>query len=558
MVDAPLHGIMKAAITIDPRDDLAVALRDLSAGEAVDVNGETITILEEIEAKQKFATHDFAIGDRATQYGVTVGKATQPIERGGLISTANLVHDAHGYSLEDRKAVSWEAPDVSHLESMTFDGFHRENGSVGTGNYWIVIPMVFCENRNVEVMREALIKPFGYGATSHYESLGQKISMLCKSGADADAIRAFSSQGEDGASAEQIFPNVDGVKFLTHGLGCGGTRGDSTALCSLLAGYATHPNVAGTTVLSLGCQNAEVATLQTEIAKRDPNYSKPLHIFVQQEWESEREMMEAAIRDTVAGMAEANQLERKPAPLSKLIFGAECGGSDGFSGVSANPTVGRVSDLLVALGGSVILSEFPELCGVEQELVNRCVSDEVARDFTALMDSYNRAAEAVGAKLSENPSPGNIRDGLITDAIKSAGAAKKGGTSPVTAAFDYPEWVRTAGLNLMNTPGNDVESTTAMAGAHANVIVFTTGLGTPTGNPVTPVIKIASNTKLAESMSDIIDFDCGPIIRGETGIEELAETLLQLVIDVASGRRKTKAQILGQDDFLPWKRGVSL
>ena len=549
---------MKAAITIDPKDDLAVALRNLDAGETVDVNGDSITILEAITAKQKFATHDFSVGERATQYGVTVGKATIPISRGGLISTSNLVHDAHGYSLADRKVAEWTAPDVSHLNELTFDGFHRENGAVGTGNYWIVIPMVFCENRNVGVMREALLKPFGYDSISHYEGFGEKMAALCREGADAEAIRAFSAQADADSTASQIFPNLDGVKFLTHGLGCGGTRGDSTALCALLAGYATHPNVAGTTVLSLGCQNAEVETLQAEIARRDPNYSKPLHVYVQQEWDSEREMMEAAIRETVAGMAEANKLERKPAPLSKLIFGAECGGSDGFSGVSANPTVGRASDLLVALGASVILSEFPELCGVEQELVNRCVSDDVARDFTTLMDSYNRAAEAVGAKLSENPSPGNIRDGLITDAIKSAGAAKKGGTSPVTAAFDYPEWVRKPGLNLMNTPGNDVESTTAMAGAHANVIVFTTGLGTPTGNPVTPVIKIASNTKLAESMSDIIDFDCGPIIRGETGIEELAEVLLKLVIDVASGRLKTKAQLLGQDDFLPWKRGVSL
>ena len=549
---------MNAAITIDPKDDLAVALRDLEAGETVTVNGESITVVEKITAKQKFAMHDFAIDERATQYGVTVGKATTPIVKGAWISTANLVHDAHGYSLADRKMTQWEAPDVSHLSALTFDGFHRENGAVGTANYWIVIPMVFCENRNVGVMREALLKPFGYAATSHYEAFGEKIAALCQGDLDAEAIRAFSTESEDITRPRQLFPNVDGVKFLTHGLGCGGTRGDSTALCALLAGYATHPNVAGTTVLSLGCQNAEVETLQEEVKKRDPNYSKPLHIFEQQSWPSEREMLEAAIRETVAGMAEANKLERKPAPLSKMIFGAECGASDGFSGVSANPTVGQVSDLLVALGGSVILSEFPELCGVEQELVNRCVTDEVARDFTTLMDAYNRAAEAVGAKLSENPSPGNIRDGLITDAIKSAGAAKKGGTSPATAAFDYPGWVQTPGLNLMNTPGNDGESTTAMAGAHANVIAFTTGMGTPTGNPVTPVIKVASNTELAEKMSDLIDFDCGPIIRGEQGIEALGEAMLKLVIEVASGRVKTKAQLLGQDDFLPWKRGVSL
>jgi altronate hydrolase len=244
--------------------------------------------------------------------------------------------------------------------------------------------------------------------------------------------------------------------------------------------------------------------------------------------------------------------------LSKLSIGLECGGSDGFSGISANPAIGYVSDMMVALGGKVILSEFPELCGVEQELSDRCVDEETALRFMSLMKTYNAKAEQDGSGFYMNPSPGNIRDGLITDAIKSAGAAKKGGTSPVVDVVDYPEICTKAGLNLLCTPGNDVESTTAEVGAGANIVLFTTGLGTPTGNPIAPVIKLSSNTKVFEKMKDIIDINCGTIIEGKESIEKAGERILDFVIQVASGEIEPKAVQLGQDDFIPWRRGVSL
>jgi altronate hydrolase len=260
----------------------------------------------------------------------------------------------------------------------------------------------------------------------------------------------------------------------------------------------------------------------------------------------------------MAGLIEANKITRQPAPLSKLCIGLECGGSDGFSGISANPAIGYTSDLLVALGGSVILSEFPELCGVEQELSDRCTDEKDALRFIELMRTYQRRAEEAGSGFDMNPSPGNIKDGLITDAIKSAGAAKKGGTSPVAAVLDYPEKVSKPGLNLLCTPGNDVESTTAEVGSGATIVLFTTGLGTPTGNPVAPVIKLSSNTKLYERMPDIIDINTGTIIDGEESIQEAGERILNYVIDVASGTTKARSVINGQDDFIPWKRGVSL
>jgi altronate hydrolase len=264
------------------------------------------------------------------------------------------------------------------------------------------------------------------------------------------------------------------------------------------------------------------------------------------------------LRSTFKGLAIANECHREPAPISKLTLGVECGGSDGFSGISANPVVGATSDRLVASGGSVILAEFPELCGVEQELVDRCERPELAERFMELMGAYGAAAERVGSGFDQNPSHGNIKDGLTTDAIKSAGAALKGGTSPVRDVLDYPEKTKRPGLNLLCTPGGDVESTTAMAGAGANMIVFSTGLGTPTGNPVTPVLKISSNSKIASSLKDMIDFDTGGVIDGSASIDGLADDLLELIVSVASGERQSCAQKLGQDDFIPWKRGVSL
>jgi altronate hydrolase len=298
--------------------------------------------------------------------------------------------------------------------------------------------------------------------------------------------------------------------------------------------------------------------MEEEIAKRCANFDKPFLVFEQQKYPSEREMLEKAIRHTFENLAEINKTGRTPAPLSKLCLGMECGASDGFSGISANPCIGQVADLTVGLGGRVILSEFPELCGVEQEIVNRCESTEIGNRFITIMRNYEERVKEAGSGFHMNPSPGNVKDGLITDAIKSAGAARKGGTSPVVDVFDYPGWVKKDGLSLLCTAGNDVESTTAMAGAGANLILFSTGLGTPTGNPISPVIKIASNSTTAQSFIEYIDFDTGSIIDGSESVESLGKKLLDEVIAYASGIKKTKAELQGRDDFLPWKRGMSL
>lgn len=526
-------------------DNVRVALTDLPAGTVIEDQGVSITLPGPVRHKHKFALSDMTLGDMVIMYGVRVGKVTQSIAAGGAITTENLVHSTDDLTTNTHQQ-AWQPPSVTAFETTTFDGYHRPDGRVGTANVWLVVPLVFCENRNIEVLRQCVADALGDDPFYDYKRMARQL--LHGEGAAESALPA----------GERLFPNVDGVRFLVHQLGCGGTDGDAGALCELLAGYICHPNVAGATVLSLGCQKAQITMLQQAIAARDPNGYKPVSYFEQQQSVSEEALIRDALTTIFDGIKQANQVTRQPAPLSELTLGVECGGSDGFSGLSANPVVGAVVDRLVALGGSGILSEFPELCGVEHELLARCGDPQVAERFTSLMAAYQRHAHAVGADFSMNPSPGNVRDGLITDAMKSAGAAKKGGDSPVVDVLDYTEPMTRKGLNLLCTPGNDVESTTGLVGSGANLVLFTTGLGTPTGNPVAPVIKISSNSELALRMSDVIDFDAGPIIRGEADIAELADQLLSLCIDTASGRYLTKSVRLSQLDFIPWKRGVSL
>jgi|CZKL01.1.fsa_nt_gi altronate hydrolase len=547
----------ETVLQLDPRDNVLVALTTLIAGTTVHFGAPPASascpVTQEIRAKHKMAVVDLQPGDLIRMYGMVVGEVVEAIPRGGLLSTRNVRHRTDPYSAT-RHPVSFTLPEPSAWTARTFMGYHRSDGQVGTRNYWLVLPLVFCENRNVERMKEALEEELGYGsANNRYRPLVRQL------------IRGRSSSRDEGAPetaaasrAARIFPNVDGIRFLTHQGGCGGTRQDAQALCGLLAGYIHHPNVAGATVLSLGCQNAQSSMLMDEFRARDPHLRKPVLVFDQQRSGRETVLMSDALEQTFAGLADANRVERAPAPLSALTVGLKCGGSDGFSGISANPAIGYLSDWLVGMGGRTLLSEFPELHGVEQELINRCATDELAQRFYDLMQAYSARAKAVHSGFEMNPSPGNIEDGLITDAIKSAGAARKGGISTVQDVLDFPQYATTPGLNLLCTPGNDVECVTAQVGAGANLVLFTTGLGTPTGNPVAPVVKISTNSTLAERMGDIIDFDAGGIVTGEMTIPQSAEKLLNLCLDVASGEHMTKAELLGQNDFIPWKRGVSL
>ena len=546
----------KSVLQIDVKDNVMVALQNLKKGSVINKANKEIILQNDINAKHKFFTKNMYPGDEVIMYGVLVGKAQEFIPVGGLMTKENIKHAANDFAYQ-QTSYHWEAPDVSKFANRTFNGYKRSDGRVGTANYWLFIPTVFCENRNLDVIREALHNELGYAVTEKYKQYTHQLIEALKNGEDLSAVDSplinLSSP-----VIERHFKNVDGIKFLNHQGGCGGTRQDAAVLSKLLAAYADHPNVAGITILSLGCQNMQVQDFLNDLTKRTPNFDKPLYIFEQQQSKSEEELITAAIRKTLIGLVEVNKIERQPAPLSALCIGVKCGGSDGFSGISANPAIGYTSDLLVALGGKVLLAEFPELCGAEQGLVDRCVSENIAKKFIKLMNDYNAWAHHDGSGFHMNPSPGNIKDGLITDAIKSAGAAKKGGSAPVADVLNYTEQATKPGLSLVCTPGNDVEATTGKAASGATLILFTTGLGTPTGNAVAPTIKIATNSALAKRMADIIDIDTGGIITGEKTIEEMGEEILEYCIKAASGEIIPKAVQLNQDDFIPWKRGVSL
>jgi len=546
----------KIVLKVHPKDNVIVALRDLEQGEKIEFEGSQYVMQERVQAKHKFYTEDLTKGSEVIMYGVLVGKVQYDVKKGGLMTTENLHHAADPYAY--RKAeYKWTAPDVSTYAGRTFNGYHRTDGRVGTANYWLFIPTVFCENRNLDVIREAMHNELGYAVTDKYKRYTRMLKAAYEKGEQLDSDAVNLSAGTD-AKAVRLFKNVDGIKFLNHQGGCGGTRQDSAILENLLAAYADHPNVGGITVLSLGCQHLQVDTFIDTIKKRNPHFDKPIQVFEQQGPMSEEELIKHAIASTFKGLIEINKQERKPAGLDKLTVGVKCGGSDGFSGISANPAVGYFSDLLVALNGKILLAEFPELCGAEQELIDRCETKATAEKFIKLMDEYSAQAIQAGSGFHMNPSPGNIRDGLITDAIKSAGACKKGGTAPVVDVLDYTEPATKPGLSLVCTPGNDVEATTGKAASGATLILFTTGLGTPTGNPVCPTIKVATNSTLAKRMADIIDIDCGPIVEGEKTIEEMGEEIMEYCIKAASGEVIPKAVQLNQDDFIPWKRGVSL
>ena len=550
----------KKILKIHPLDNLIVALSDLNKGEIFNIGNKKIKLKTDVKAKHKFAIDNLNLGSQLYLYGVVVAKAIKSISEGEAVNTQNICHYTKRYSLpKNLKKTSTSNLSNNQYNTKTFDGYHREDGKVGTENNWLVIPLVFCQNRNIDELKKALLSGLGYSSSrERVFNLDRLISNFKAGATKLELLNEKVLTSEKDSSQKRLFSNIDGIYFLTHEGGCGGSKYDSVSLCNLIAGYINNPNVAGATILSLGCQHAQISLLEKSLKRIAPDLKKTIFFMEQQKSNSEEEYLAECIKKTFVGLIEANKIKRKSASLSKLTLGLECGGSDGFSGISANPVLGFVSDIVVGQGGSAILSEFPELNGVEQELINRCTTIEKAKKFKTLMQNYNRKATALGAGFDSNPSPGNIKDGLITDAIKSAGAAKKGGTSPIVDVLDYTEQTIIPGLNLLCTPGNDVESTTALAGSGANIILFTTGLGTPTGNPAVPVVKVSSNTSLYNSMADIIDFNTGTIIDGVSTIKDCGEKLLNFVLEVASGRIKVCARELGQNDFIPWKRGMSL
>src|SRR6202050_38393 len=352
-------------LKLDPRDNVLVALQNLPQGERFDFAEQTYVLATDVHAKQKLATENLEAGSDLIMYGVLVGKARQPIQRGEALTTRNVIHQAAPYHPKSRE-YEWSPPNLDRGGQRTFLGYERPDGQVGTRNYWLVIPLVFCENRNVDVLKQAFEEELGFAPPKIYRQQVADMVTLYREGAVKDIETHAVEQIPHLSTRPRVFENIDGVKFLMHEGGCGGTREDSNNLCGLLGGYIHHPNLAGVAVLSLGCQDAQEGILREQIMRRDPAFKKPLLMFEQQQSGSEFKMLSQAIESTFRGLVEANKADRTPAPLSHLCVGLKCGGSDGFSGISANPSIGYLSDMVAALGGRTLLSEFPELCGVEQ------------------------------------------------------------------------------------------------------------------------------------------------------------------------------------------------
>src|SRR6202453_3063237 len=346
---------MKSTVLqLDPRDNVLVALKNLRQGERIHFSDQTYVLATDVDAKHKFATEDLAANGDLIMYGVLVGKARQAIRRGEALTTRNLSHQAAPYHAKSGQ-YEWTPPNIDRWRQRTFLGFEREDGQVGTRNYWLVVPLVFCENRNIDVLKQAFEEELGIARPKIYRQQVAELVRLYREGAIRDIeIDADEKNPQLPAlpeSRNSIFKNIDGVKFLMHEGGCGGTREDSNNLCGLLAGYIHHPNVAGVTVLSLGCQNAQMGILREQINRRDAGFKKLLLMFEQQQSGSEFKMLSQAIQATFLGLVEADKASRTSASLSHLCVGLKCGGSDGFSGISANPSIGYLSDILAVLGG---------------------------------------------------------------------------------------------------------------------------------------------------------------------------------------------------------------
>jgi len=533
---------MYQALQIQSEDNVAVLLQNVENNSEVSfANNQSIIAVEAGIAKQKILLANLAIATPIVMYGVNVGILKVDKHKGTILKKEDIEQNNNPFSTNNYTNPFLQENDKLK-KNLFFNGYLRNNGTVGTRNYWLIIPLVFCENNNVLQLKEALLEPLGYAQNNKYK---QKV------------YNWLNDNSPSSVQKERFFENVDGIKFLTHQMGCGGSREDALQLCKLLAAYIAHANVGGATVISLGCQNSTIQLLKEALNNISPNFDKPLYIIDQQAVGTNEALLNTALDKTLQGLQKINENRRTEQSLDKLVLGLKCGGSDGFSGISANPALGYASDILIENGGSSILAEFPELSGVEQHLINRSASLEVAQKFESLFRNYASLSERFGNPFHNNPSEGNIKDGLLTDVMKSAGAARKGGTALVAAALDYAEPITTAGLQLLCTPGNDVEATTGIAASGATITVFTTGLGTPTGNPITPTIKASSNTDLFLKMPDVIDFNCGTIIEGKETIEQNGTALLQQIIKIANGEL-TAAEKLQQDDFIPWRKSISV
>lgn len=490
---------MNAFIHIHPGDNVAVALKPIPAG----TQFEGVTAKADIPQGHKMALADLAPDDQIVKYGFPIGHAVQPIAAGEWVHTHNMKTNLSGqleYSYHPK--LNPPAPQVPG----SFQGYRRKNGQVGIRNEIWIIPTVGCVN---------------------------------------DVAKTLVRENQD-----LVTGSIDGLYTFPHPFGCSQTGADHAQTRKLLAALTRHPNAGAVLVLSLGCENLTHEQFLEELGPYDENRVKFLTCQqVEDELEAGREIL-----TQLAGYA--GSFHREPIPASELVVGMKCGGSDGLSGITANPTVGRFSDLLVSQGGSTVLTEVPEMFGAEGFLMDRCISEEVFHKAENMINGFKDYFLRHNEVVYENPSPGNKAGGITTLEDKSCGCVQKGGSAPIMDVIGYGDRVVTQGLNMLYGPGNDLVSSTALTAAGAHLILFTTGRGTPFGAPA-PTLKLATNTALATKKANWIDFNAGVVADGLRTLDEAAQDLMALVLEVASGKQ-TKAEEKGFREISIFKDGVVL
>ncbi|MGO9661283.1 MAG: UxaA family hydrolase [Acidimicrobiales bacterium] len=499
-------------------DTVGVMTAALPAGADLVVGDLVVRLRDDLPAGHKVALAEVAAGDQVRKYGQVIGVATRPIRAGEHVHTHNLAFADFGrdYAFgQDLKVAGGPAVEPT----ATFKGIVRSDGQVATRNYIGILTSVNCS-----------------------------------------ATVARMVAGQFGAGSELLagYPNVDGVVALTHGSGCGmAASGEGFELLRrTLSGYARHPNFAALLVIGLGCEVNQVRALTEGFDLAEATPLLPMTIQDMGGTRATVREATARIRD-LAG--EVNNVVRTDVPAGELVLGLECGGSDAYSGISANPALGVAADLLVRQGGTAVLGETPEIYGAEHLLTRRAVSREVGEKLVDRVHWWESYVKSCGASLDNNPSPGNKEGGLTTILEKSLGAVAKGGGSPLTAVYEYAERVTAKGFAFMDTPGYDPVSVTGMVAGGANVVCFTTGRGSVFGSKPAPCIKLATNSDVYRRMSEDMDVNCGTIVDGTLSVDDVGREIFDLVLAVASGQR-TKSEELGfgDEEFTPWQLGAVL
>ncbi|HST21673.1 MAG TPA: altronate dehydratase family protein [Blastocatellia bacterium] len=518
---AQASPIKDYAIIVDPTDNVAVVKKPTEPGlEVALVDDRIIRVNAMVPPGHRFATRDIPAGQFVLQYGQPIGTSLG-IREGDRISHDNMSNDVP--IVRDLPDDLYVPPPryIPEEERALFSGFRRADGRVGTRNYVLIVPTSMCASH--EAMQVSMMAEF----------------MLYK---------------------REKFPNVDGVVAIPHNKGCGCQDGSNIeVMLRTLSNYADHPNVGGVVLMDLGCEKTNLAYVEKYLLRREKSFNKPVAKIGIQESGGTQAAIERGLKEVENMLPEVNLATREEFPISELVLGVKCGGSDGFSGISANPSLGRAADLLVRSGGTVLITEVPEFCGAEHILANRAKDAGTGRAVYRMVDWYKEYASKFGAVLNQNPSPGNVEGGLLNITIKSLGAISKAGTTRIEGVIEYAETAGNRGINLMQGPGYDQESTPGLVAAGATVIVFTTGRGTTIGNAIAPVIKLASNTTVYERMSRDLDLSAGGVIDGTETIDEVGARIYDHLRRVASGEIPAKAEEHKHREFQFWaEQSVSL